>query len=89
MRKCEKNDVKAVVAKMKTKTYFVIFLKCLLNFKTHVLQSKLNKVTISNFVKFQLQYISSKIEGIFEKKMTKFPIKIVPKQRIIRQLKGP
>ena len=38
------------------------------------LQSELNKVSISNFVKFELQSIRSKIERAFEKR-TKFPIK--------------
>ena len=55
----EKNDVKVEVAKIRTKTFFVI---C-----HHALQSELNKVSISNFNKFRLQSLSSKIERAFEK----------------------
>ena len=64
------------------------FFKCSLNFRAHVLQSELTKVSISNFVTFQLQRISSKIERAFEKN-TKFSIEIGPKRTIIRQLKEP
>ena len=73
---------------MKTKTYFVIFFKCSLNFRAHILQSELNKVSISKFVNFQLQGISSKIERAFEN-MTKFSIKIGSKKTIFSQVKGP
>ena len=45
------------------------------NFRAHALQSELNKVSISNFVKFRLQSMSSKIEQAFEK-TTKFPSKL-------------
>ena len=62
-----KNDVKVGFGKMKIKTWFVRFFKCLLNFRAHALQSELSKVSISNFVKFQLQSMSSKIEQAFEK----------------------
>ena len=51
-RKCKKNDVKVEIGKMKTKTFFVLFFKCSLNFRAHALQSELNKVSISNFGKF-------------------------------------
>ena len=54
-------------SKMKTKTLFVSFFKCLLNFKAHALQSELSKVSIFNFVEFQLQSMSSKVERAFEK----------------------
>ena len=74
MRKCRKNYVKLGVGKMKTKAFFVIF-KCSLNFRAHALQSKLNKFSISNFVKFQLQIMRSKIERASET-ITKFSIKI-------------
>ena len=57
---------------MKTKTYFVVFFKCLLNFRADTLQLELNKVSISNFVKFQLQRMSFKIERAFEKTTKKF-----------------
>ena len=62
MRKCGKYYIKVGVGKMKTKKYLVNFFKCSLNFTGHALQSELNKVFISNFVKFQLQRISYKIE---------------------------
>ena len=52
---------------MKTKTWFVRFVKFLLNFRAHALQSELSKVSITNFVKFELQSKSSKIERAFEK----------------------
>ena len=49
----KKNDVKVGDGKMKTKnTFVVLFLKAPLNFRAHAWQSKLNKVSISNFVKF-------------------------------------
>ena len=83
----ETNDVKVGVAKMKTKTFFSWFFKFLLNFKAHALQLELNKVSISNFVKFRLQSLGSKIEQAFDK-MTKFSLKIGPK-RTINQCKIP
>ena len=68
------------------KNIFCCFFKCSLNFRAHALQSELNKVSISNFVKFRLQSMSSKIERAF-KKTTKFSIKIRLKRTLIRQLK--
>ena len=53
------------------KNIFCNFFKCALNFRAYVMQSELNKVSLSNFVKFQLQRISSKIEQAFEKKEKK------------------
>ena len=44
------------------KIIFCNFFKCLLNFRAHA-----HKVSTSNFVKFRLQSISSKIEQAFEK----------------------
>ena len=89
MRKCKKkNDVKVGVGKLKTKTYFVFFSNARPILRALALQSELNKVSISNFVRFQLQHISSKIERAFEKR-TQFSIKIGPKRTSIRQLKGP
>ena len=49
---------------MKTKTWFVCFFKCTLNFRANALQSE---VSISYFVKFRLQSMSFKIERAFEK----------------------
>ena len=47
---------------------FVCFFKCLLNFRAHALQSELNKVGYTNFVKLRLQSMSFKIERAFEKR---------------------
>ena len=52
---------------MKIKAWFVYFFKYMLNFEAHALQSELNKGSVSNFLKFQLQSMSSKIERAFEK----------------------
>ena len=52
---------------MNTKTWFVCSFKFLLNFRAHALQSELSEVSISNFVKLELQSISFKIEQAFEK----------------------
>ena len=62
-----KNDLKVGISTMKIKTWFVYFFECLLNLWAHALQSELNKVTKSNFVKFQYQTMISKIERAFEK----------------------
>ena len=67
-----KHDPKVGIGNMKAKTWFVCFFKYSLNFKAHALQLELNKVSISNFVKFRLQSISLKIEQAFEK--TKYKI---------------
>ena len=50
--------------------------KCLLNFRAHALQSELNKVSISNFVKFRLQSLSLKDERASEKEEEKNPSKL-------------
>ena len=71
---------------MKTNTLFVLFFKCLLNSRAHALQSQLNKVSISNFVRFKLQSMSSKIERALEKR-TKLSIKIRLKRTLTKQLK--
>ena len=44
-----------------------IFFKSLLNFRAYALQLELTKVGYTNFVKFWLQNMSSKIEQAFEK----------------------
>ena len=74
------------LAKLRQKNIFCCFFKYLLNFRAHAPQSELNKVSISNFVKFGLQTMSSKIERVFNK-TTKFSIKIRLKGILIRQLK--
>ena len=71
LKKCGKNDVKVGVGKMKIKTLFVRFCQILANSR----QSELSKVSISNFVNFRLQSMSSKIERAFEKKVHNFPSK--------------
>ena len=67
MGKTEKNNLKVGFGEMKIKTWFVCFFKCSLNLRAHALQSELSKVSIYNFVKFELQSMSSKIERAFEK----------------------
>ena len=59
-RKCKKNNGKSW--QTEDKNIFWPFFKFLLNFKADALQSELNKVSISNFGKFQLQCMSYKIE---------------------------
>ena len=61
------------------------FFKCSLIIRAPALQSE---VSISNFVKFELQSMSLKIEQAF-KKTNKIFIKIWPKRPSIRQLYGP
>ena len=46
---------------------FCCLFKCSLNFRAHALQLELKKVLYTNFVQFQLQSMSSKIERAFEK----------------------
>ena len=48
--------------------------KCMLNLKAQYWKSELIKVSISNFVKFRLQSLISKIERAFEM-ITNFSIK--------------
>ena len=47
------------------------FFKSLLKFRAHTFQSELNKVGYTNFSKFWLQSISSKIEQVFKKRREK------------------
>ena len=46
---------------------YVCSFKCSLNFRAHSLPSEPNKVVYTNFAKFQLQSMSSKIGRAFEK----------------------
>ena len=46
---------------------YVWFFKYSLNFRAHALQFELNKVGYTEFAKFRLQRMSSKIERAFEK----------------------
>ena len=70
---------------MKTTNIFCLFFKFSLDFRPHALQSKLNKNSISNFLKFWLQSMSSKIERSLKKK-EKQSLKIRLKRILIRQL---
>ena len=45
---------------------YVCFFKCLLNFWAYALQLELNRVGYTNFAKFRLQSMRSKIERAFE-----------------------
>ena len=65
--KVRKIDPKTGIGKIKTNTWFVCFFKCSLIFLVHALQSELNKVSVFNSVRLQLQSIGSKIERVFEK----------------------
>ena len=85
-KKVQKNHGKDGVGKMKKKTYFVVLSKARSILELMLCNRNLTKRSISNFVKFRLQSISSKIERAFEK-TTKFSIKIRLKRTLIRQLK--
>ena len=65
------------------KNRFCKLFKCSLNYRAHALQSELNKVSIilSNFVRFRLQSMSSKIKQAI-KKITKKNLKNRAKQDI-------
>ena len=68
MRKRKKMTVRLEFETRRPKKhFFVVFFKGLLNFRADALQSELNKVSLSNFVKFQLQTMSFKIGPAFEK----------------------
>ena len=57
---------------------FCCFFKWLINFKAHALQSELNKVWCTTFVKFLLQSMSSKFEHTFEKTTKNVFVFILP-----------
>ena len=56
---------------MKIKTWFVRFFKCSFVLRVAAVIFELDKVSMSNFVKFELWNMTLKIEGEFEK-MNKF-----------------
>ena len=60
--KCEKNDFQVGFIKMKIKTWFVRFFKC-----SSVLRVELDKISMSNFVKFEFLGMTLKRERVFEK----------------------
>ena len=57
---------------------YLSFFKCSLNLRAHALQFELNKVEYTNFAKFQLQSMSFKIKGTFEKRTNNVFIFILP-----------
>ena len=57
------------MGKMKTKTYFVVFLNARSTLELMLCNRKPNKVSISNFVQFRLQSMSSKVEQAFEEEI--------------------
>ena len=52
---------------MKTKTWFVRFFKCSFVLRVCAVIFELNKVSMSNFVKFEFRSMTLNIEGVFEK----------------------
>ena len=52
---------------MKTKTWFVRFFKCSFVLRVGAFIFELDKVSMSNFVKFEFQSMTLKIEEVFEK----------------------
>ena len=52
---------------MKTKTWFVRFFKCSFVLRVGAVIFELDKVSMSNFVKFEFRSMTLKIEGVFEK----------------------
>ena len=50
------------------KTWFVRFFKCLFVLRVGAVIFELDKVSMSNFVKFEFRMMTLKIEGVFEKK---------------------
>ena len=65
--KC-KNDFQGGVSKMKIKTWFVCFFKCLFVLRLGAVIFELDKVSMSNSVKFEFRSMTLKIEEEFEKK---------------------
>ena len=57
---------------------FDLFFKCSLSFRAHALHLELNKVWYTNFVKIQLQIMSSKIEWAFEERTKNVLVPILP-----------
>ena len=52
---------------MKIKTWFVRFFKCSFVLRVGAVIFELDKVSMSNFIKFKFQSMTLKIEGVFEK----------------------
>ena len=60
---------------MKIKTWFVCFFKCSLVLRDGAVIFELNKVSMSNFVKFEFRIMTLKIERVFEKNKLNFASK--------------
>ncbi len=72
---------------MKTKTWFVRFFKCSFVLRVGAVIFELDKVSMSNFVKFEFRSMTLKIEGVFEKtnkilsqKLSKWAMNLVSKK---------
>ena len=85
-RKCGKTTLKLELAKWRQKHGLFVFSNARSNLRDHALQSELNKDSISNFVKFELQSMSSKVERAFKKMKKKNSIKIGPKRTSTRTI---
>ena len=57
---------------MKIKTWFVHFFKCSFVLRVGAVKFELDKVSMSNFVKFEFRSMILKIEGVFEKNKLNF-----------------
>ena len=72
--KCEKNDFLVGVSKMKIKTWFVRFFKCSFVLRVGAVIFELNKVSMSNFVKFKFLRMTLKIRRVLEKNEQNFEL---------------
>ena len=66
---------------MKTKTWFVRFFKCSFVLRVGAVIFELDKVSMSNFVKFEFRSMGLKIEGVFEKTNKIFSQKLAKRAR--------
>ena len=64
---------------MKIKTWFACFFKCSFVLRAGGVIFELDKVNMSNFVKFELWSITLEIESVFEKNKQNFESKTGPK----------
>ena len=72
---------------MKIKTWFVCFFKCSFVLRVGAVIFELDKVSMSNFVKFEFRSMTLKIERVFEKtniiliqKLAKMAMNLVSKK---------
>ena len=66
---------------MKIKTWFVRFFKCSFVLRVGAVIFELDKVSMSNFVKFEFRSMAFKIEGVFEKTNKFFSQKLAKRAR--------